>query len=89
MLSNWLPSLIKESGYSLQYAARVAAVYQMGSCWMHGAGRCGALLSIFSGAQMLSLEWSANRVFMILILPALIAGIALLAKDHRGRLAAR
>jgi MFS transporter, AAHS family, 4-hydroxybenzoate transporter len=162
MLSNWLPSLIKESGYSLQYAARVAAVYQTGgvvgalvlgrgmdrlglhkvpalacfasgvvflglgfiahpaflvflqafalgffligaicsvnalptafyptqvratgSCWMHGAGRCGALLSIFSGAQMLSMAWSANLVFMVLIAPTIVAGMALLAKDRR------
>ncbi|WP_206951777.1 MFS transporter [Trinickia acidisoli] len=162
MLSNWLPSLIKEAGFSLRYAAEVSAVYQMGgvagalalgwamdrcdlhtvpalacvasgalflglglafhsvpfmlllafvlgfcligaicgvnalptvfyptraratgSCWMHGAGRCGALLSIFSGAQMLSMDWSASRVFMVLIVPALLAGIALLAKDRR------
>lgn len=159
MLSSWLPTLIKETGYSLSYAAVVTAVYQLGgvggalflgwtmhgdnqhrgpagayfasgalflgfalalhsapltllqafalgfcligaiscinalptafyptkaratgSCWMHGAGRCGALASIFSGAQMLTMGWSAKWVFMALIAPALTAGLALLVK---------
>lgn len=55
-----------------------------GSCWMHGAGRCGAVLSIFSGAQMLSMGWSADRVFMALIVPPMVAGGALLAKGWCG-----
>ncbi|WP_460908308.1 MFS transporter [Paraburkholderia jirisanensis] len=160
MLSNWLPTLIRESGFSFQFAASIAAVYQTGgvlgaltlgwgmdrrnphkipalayvlssalfvgiglafhsvvsmlllafvlgffligaicsvnalptifyptraratgSCWMHGAGRCGALLSVFLGAQMLAAAWSADQVFMVLAAPALVAGLALFAKD--------
>jgi AAHS family 4-hydroxybenzoate transporter-like MFS transporter len=56
-----------------------------GSCWMHGAGRCGALLSVFSGAQMLSMGWSADRVFMALIAAPVVASAALLAKEYFGR----
>jgi AAHS family 4-hydroxybenzoate transporter-like MFS transporter len=160
MLSNWLPTLIRESGFSFQFAAGIVAVYQTGgvvgtlalgwgmdrrnphkvpaiayvmssalfvaigfafhsvvvmlllafvlgffligaicsvnalptvfyptraratgSCWMHGAGRCGALLSVFLGAQMLSAAWSADHVFMVLAAPAFVAGMALFAKD--------
>ena len=161
MLSSWMPTLIKETGYSLSYAATVTGVYQLGgvggalflgwtmdrgnmhrvasaayfasaalflgfalalhstslmmveafalgfcllgaiccinalptafyptkaratgSSWMHGAGRCGALLSIFSGAQMLTMGWSAKWVFMVLMAPALAAGLALLVKGR-------
>lgn len=159
MLSHWLPTLVKESGYSLQYAARTAAIYQTGgvigalaigwamdrldqhkipalacllssalflglglafhspvwmpvqafalgfcligsicsinalptsyyptavratgSCWMHGAGRCGALLAIFAGAQLIGMQWSADQVFILLVLPALVTAMALAAK---------
>lgn len=164
LLSNWLPTLIKESGYSLSYAASVTGVYQLGgvfgslflgwsmdrsnlhrvpaaayfasavllfgltttyhsfvlvvlqafalgfcligaiaginavsavfyptearatgSCWMHGAGRSGALLSIFTGAQMLTMGWDATSVFAALIIPAVVAGLSLLAKERYRR----
>lgn len=52
---------------------------------MHGAGRCGALLSVFSDAQMLSMGWSADRVFMALIAAPVVAGAALLAKEYFGQ----
>jgi len=51
-----------------------------GTCWMHAVGRCGALASIFSGAQMLSMGWSADRVFLALIIAPVVAASALLAK---------
>ncbi|MFB9125320.1 MFS transporter [Paraburkholderia dipogonis] len=161
-LSNWLPTLIKESGFPFRFAAEITGLYQTGgvigalvigwgmdkpglrklpalaclagsalfvgiglvfhssalmmclafalgffligaicsvnalptifyptraratgSCWMHGAGRCGALLSVFMGAQMLEMHWSADQVFTVLALPALVAAIALFAKDVR------
>ena len=162
ILSHWLPSVIKEAGYSLSFAAIIGAVYHLGgvvgslalgwtmdrrkqprvpsiaylasavlflafgfamhsaalllvrsfalgvcligaiscvnalptafyptkaratgSCWMHGAGRCGAFVSIFSGAQMLTLGWSASSIFFVLAAPALAAGVALIAKERR------
>ena len=163
ILSGWLPTLIKESGYSLSDAAVLSGTYQLGgvvgslvlgwamdrgnahkmppmayfasgvllyglsityhvfpliavlafllgfcligaisganalsavfhptaaratgSGWMHGAGRWGALLSILAGAQMLELGWNAADVFRALIVPAALAGFALLAKArHR------
>jgi MFS transporter, AAHS family, 4-hydroxybenzoate transporter len=161
MMSNWLPTLLKESGLSFRYAAEVTAVYQTGgvigalvlgwsmdrrsahkipaiaclvgaamfigiglvfhskilvllvasilgfsligaicsvnvlptvfyptcvratgSCWMHGAGRCGALLSILAGAQLLAMHCDASHVLMILALPAAVAGVALLVKGR-------
>jgi len=162
MLSNWLPTLIKESGYSLSYAASITGVYQLGgvfgslflgwsmdrinlhrvpaaayfasallllglatayhsfvllviqafalgfcligaisginavsavfyptearatgSCWMHGAGRSGALLSILAGGQMLAMGWDATAAFIVLIIPTLVAGFSLLAKERQ------
>jgi MFS transporter, AAHS family, 4-hydroxybenzoate transporter len=163
ILSGWLPTLMKESGYSLGNAAFLAGIYQLGgvvgslvlgwtmdrgdahkvpplayfasgallfglsatyhvfplivveafllgfcligaisganalsavfhptvaratgSGWMHGAGRWGAFLAILSGAQMLELGWNAAEVFRALIVPAVLAGLALVAKArHR------
>jgi MFS transporter, AAHS family, 4-hydroxybenzoate transporter len=159
LLSNWLPTLIRQSGYGLRDAALVTGIYQLGgvfgslvlgwamdryhahrvpsaayfvsgtllcglalsfnsfalvvvqafglgfcligaisgvnalsaqfyptearatgSCWMHGAGRSGALISIFAGAQMLTMGWNANYVLSALIGPALLAGLCILAK---------
>ena len=37
---------------------------------------------------MLSMEWSADRVFLVLIAPTIIAGAALLFKDHRKQVTA-
>lgn len=164
ILSHWLPSVIKEAGYSLSYAAIVGAIYHLGgvvgslvlgwtmdrrklprvpslaylasavlflafgltvhsaslllvqafilgfcligaiscvnalpttfyptkaratgSCWMHGAGRCGAMISIFSGGQMLTMGWGATAIFNVLAAPALVAGLALIAQEWRAR----
>jgi len=161
ILSHWLPSVIKDAGYSLSFAAVIGAVYHLGgvvgslvlgwtmdrrqqprvppiaylasaalflafglamhsaslllvqsfvlgfcligaiscvnalptafyptkaratgSCWMHGAGRCGAFVSIFSGAEMLTMGWGASSIFFVLAAPALAAGLALLAKER-------
>lgn len=162
LLSNWLPTLIKESGYGLRDAAFVTGIYQLGgvfgslvlgwamdrysshkvpsvaylisgallcgiaftfnifplvvaqafalgfcligaisgvnalstqfyptearatgSCWMHAAGRSGALISIFTGAQLLSMGWNANYVLMATTVPALLAGLSIFAKQRR------
>ncbi|MEQ6289169.1 aromatic acid/H+ symport family MFS transporter [Vogesella sp. GCM10023246] len=164
LLGNWLPTLVKESGYSVQQAATITALYQIGgplgclsagwlmdrlsphrtlaliylvggcltfaigqsagqfavlgmlafavgfcmngastgtnalaagfypvearatgASWMHSAGRLGAILSAFAGAQMLALGWSFQLIFALLMLPALVTALALLAKGSHVR----
>jgi AAHS family 4-hydroxybenzoate transporter-like MFS transporter len=48
---------------------------------MHAAGRSGALISIFTGAQLLSMGWNANYVLMATTVPALLAGLSIFAKQ--------
>ncbi|ABE36266.1 sugar (and other) transporter family protein [Paraburkholderia xenovorans LB400] len=50
-----------------------------GSSWMLGIGRIGAILSAMLGAEMLSLGWSMSDIFTALVIPALIAAVAVLA----------
>lgn len=164
LVGSWLPTLIKEAGYSLKDAALITALYQIGgtagslfcgwamdrfnphrvltlvylgggvltfalglsshnsvllgvlacavgfclngagtgmnalsasyfptearatgSSWMHGFGRCGAILSVFAGAQMLALGWSFSQVFAVLMVPAVITALAITAKGMSGR----
>ncbi|MBV8634540.1 MAG: MFS transporter [Burkholderiaceae bacterium] len=56
-----------------------------GTSWMHSAGRWGAILSAFAGAQMLGWGWNAAMVFMALTVPALCAGAALLLQPVAAR----
>lgn len=160
LLGSWLPTLIKESGYTIREAALVTALFQLGgtvgslffgwcmdrlnphkvlaaaylvgavllyalglsahqfvlvallafvigvcfngantgmnalsasyyptearatgSSWMHGVGRWGAILSAFAGGQMLAMGWSFTNVFTALAVPAIVAGLAVYAKD--------
>lgn len=53
-----------------------------GTSWMHSAGRGGAILSAFAGAQMLGQGWSAGALFSALALPALCAALAILLQGR-------
>ncbi|MHC6226025.1 MFS transporter [Pseudomonas sp. X10] len=57
-----------------------------GVSWMSGVGRFGAILSAFAGAQMMSLGWSFEQIFAVLVIPA---GLAALAVHAQGRQYAR
>ncbi|WP_144113888.1 MFS transporter [Paraburkholderia sp. BCC1886] len=50
-----------------------------GSSWMLGVGRIGAILSAILGGQMLTLGWNMADIFRALIIPAIVAAIAILA----------
>lgn len=49
-----------------------------GISWMNGIGRFGAILSAFAGAWMISSGMSFNVMFSLLMIPALIAALAIL-----------
>jgi AAHS family 4-hydroxybenzoate transporter-like MFS transporter len=49
-----------------------------GTSWMLGIGRLGAVLSAATGAAMLTLGWSLPRIFLALVVPALIAAVVML-----------
>lgn len=51
---------------------------------MHGAGRWGAILSAFAGAQMLGLGWRADAVLLGLTVPVLCAAGAVLVQWRVG-----
>lgn len=55
-----------------------------GSSWMHGVGRIGAILSAFVGAEMLSLGWSFNLIFLLLAIPAVLTTAMLVIKNRYG-----
>nr|WP_282600793.1 aromatic acid/H+ symport family MFS transporter [Pantoea ananatis] len=55
-----------------------------GSSWMHGVGRIGAILSAFVGAEMLSLGWSFNLIFLLLAIPAVLTAAMLVIKNRYG-----
>ncbi|NQS84929.1 MFS transporter [Pantoea allii] len=55
-----------------------------GSSWMHGVGRLGAILSAFVGAEMLTLGWSFNLIFLLLAIPAVLTTIMLVIKNRYG-----
>lgn len=56
-----------------------------GAGWMHGVGRLGAIASAFAGAGMLDFGWSFTRVFSLLMLPALVTALAIVAKGLNER----
>lgn len=51
-----------------------------GSSWMHGVGRMGAILSAFTGAEMMALNLSFENVFLILGIPAALTVVGLVVK---------
>lgn len=51
-----------------------------GVSWMLGIGRFGAILGAWSGATLLGIGWTFEQVLTALIVPALIATLAVLAK---------
>nr|WP_282601065.1 aromatic acid/H+ symport family MFS transporter [Pantoea ananatis] len=55
-----------------------------GSSWMHGVGRIGAILSAFVGAEMLSLGWSFNLIFLLLAIPSVLTTAMLVIKNRYG-----
>ena len=49
-----------------------------GVCWMHGVGRTGAIISSSLGGVLLGFFPSQNAIFLVLALPALLAGLSIL-----------
>jgi MFS transporter, AAHS family, 4-hydroxybenzoate transporter len=58
------------------YPTRVRAT---GVSWMLGVGRLGSILGSSIGGVLLSVGWGFGGIFSALALPAIIAGIAILA----------
>jgi AAHS family 4-hydroxybenzoate transporter-like MFS transporter len=56
-----------------------------GASWMNGIGRFGAILSAFAGAHMISQGYSLQTMFTLLVIPALLAGLAVLVKGWKAR----
>jgi MFS transporter, AAHS family, 4-hydroxybenzoate transporter len=70
-------------GGSVGMTAFCAAYYPTtaratGTSWMLGIGRLGAVLSAITGAAMLTLGWSLPRIFLALVVPALVAAAVML-----------
>jgi MFS transporter, AAHS family, 4-hydroxybenzoate transporter len=53
-----------------------------GTSWMLGIGRLGAVLSAISGAAMLAWGWSLPRIFLALVVPALVAAVVMLMMNR-------
>ncbi|MEH3480783.1 aromatic acid/H+ symport family MFS transporter [Enterobacter cloacae] len=56
-----------------------------GIAWMQGIGRFGGVAGTMTSAQLLSMQWQADSILMILSLPALVAAGATLYKMLRCR----
>jgi AAHS family 4-hydroxybenzoate transporter-like MFS transporter len=54
-----------------------------GVSWMLGIGRFGGILGAMGGGWLLSAGWGISEIFIILAIPALIAGLALAYKGIR------
>jgi AAHS family 4-hydroxybenzoate transporter-like MFS transporter len=53
-----------------------------GVSWANAVGRTGSVLGSMVGGQLLALGWSLGTVFGLAAIPALIAGLAILAKGR-------
>ena len=51
-----------------------------GVSWMLGIGRFGAILGAWSGATLLGLGWNFEQVLTALLVPAAVAGVAVIIK---------
>jgi len=72
------------SGSQVGANALAAAFYPTASratgvSWASGVGRIGSVLGSMLGGTMLSLQWGLPTVFLIVAIPAFIAGISMLA----------
>jgi AAHS family 4-hydroxybenzoate transporter-like MFS transporter len=47
--------------------------------WASGIGRIGSVLGSMLGGAMLSLQWDLSTVFLIVAIPAFVAGSSMLA----------
>ncbi|MEQ1105028.1 MFS transporter [Acinetobacter ursingii] len=54
-----------------------------GASWMNGIGRFGAILSAFAGAAMISSGMPFSTMFSLLIIPALLSGLAVLFQGSK------
>jgi len=76
------------NGGSVGMNALAAAFYPTaaratGTCWMIGIGRVGATVSAIAGGALLAAGWSSAQVLTILVIPALVASVAMLS--HRSK----
>ena len=51
-----------------------------GIAWMQGIGRFGGVAGTMTSAQLLSMQWQADSILMILSVPALVAAAATVYK---------
>lgn len=70
-------------------ASYAAALYPTegratGVAWMFGIGRFGGVASAFVGAALLGFGWTISAVFSLLVVPSLIAAVALWAIGQGG-----
>ncbi|GGH66707.1 MFS transporter [Comamonas phosphati] len=65
LLSSWLPTLIKDTGRSLQDASLVTAMFQVGGTF--GAIALGRLMDRFNPTRVLALAYSVAAIFVALI----------------------
>ncbi|MDF0606870.1 MFS transporter [Neisseriaceae bacterium TC5R-5] len=73
-------------GAQVSLPALTAAFYPVrgratGVSWMHGIGRFGAIFGAMVGAEMLRLNFSFNLILNILVVPSLVAAVALFIKS--------
>src|SRR5690606_23052198 len=82
LLSSWLPTLIKNTGRSLQDAALVTAMFQVGGTV--GAISLGRLMDRYTPRRVLSIAYLLGAVFIALIglsavSPVLLVGAVAIA----------
>ncbi|QJQ52244.1 MULTISPECIES: MFS transporter [Vitreoscilla] len=56
-----------------------------GASWMNGIGRFGAILSAFAGGYMITQGYSLQTMFTLLMIPALLAGLAIFIKGAKAK----
>ena len=70
-------------------ASAFAAGFYLTTCratgvsWASGIGRIGSIIGSMAGGLMLSLSWGLPLIFVLVAIPAVIAGISLLVMGRR------
>lgn len=60
-----------------------------GVSWANGVGRTGSILGSLIGGTLIAIGWGSDRIFLLLTLPAVVAGLALFAMGRLHRTAVR
>ncbi len=65
------------------------AIRSTGVGWALAVGRIGSIVGPILGGVMLSLEWNLHQIFLAATVPALCAGLAILAGSRLRQVGAR